>query len=100
MTFHAFHYSPFPLCRTRPSWNCWSETSAELVSRAPFKEKLALNRTVALRFRCLFKSATSVGATSSSEYRFQNRNAPLYLTCITPCEAQHQCRLLLVLPDK
>src|SRR4051812_27984470 len=35
---------------------------------------------------------------SSREYSFQNRHAPLYLTCITPCEAQKQrgfCSYLL-----
>ena len=33
------------------------------------------------------------------EYGFQNRHAPLYLTCTTPCEAQHQRGLLRVLAD-
>ena len=41
----------------------------------------------------------SVGTDSSREYSFQNRHAPLYLTCITPCEAQKQRGLLLVLAD-
>ena len=42
----------------------------------------------------------SVGTDSSREYSLQNRHAPLYLTCITPCEAEHQRGLLLVLADK
>src|SRR5258707_6861042 len=41
----------------------------------------------------------SVGTDSSREYSFQNRHAPLYLNCITPCEAQHQRGLLLLLAD-
>jgi len=41
----------------------------------------------------------SLGADSSREYSFQNRHAPLYLTCITPCEAQDQRGLQLVLAD-
>jgi len=41
----------------------------------------------------------SVGTDLSREYSFQNRHAPLYLSFITPCEAQHQRRLLLVLAD-
>jgi hypothetical protein len=47
---------------------------------------------------CAF--GASVGVESSREYSFQNRHAPLYLTCITPCEAQKQRGLLLVLADK
>ena len=42
----------------------------------------------------------SVGTDSSREYSFQNRHASLYLTCITPCEAQKQRGLLLVFADK
>src|SRR5215469_4843896 len=45
---------------------------------------------------CLMQSfaetalCTILGTNSSREYSFQNRHAPLYLTCVTPCEAQRQ----------
>src|SRR6202000_3575374 len=40
-----------------------------------------------------------IGTDSSRGNRFQNRPAPLYLTCIATCEAQKQRRLLLVLAE-